>query len=188
MDKVKIVLTLVSIAIIASPFLVELIIYRDNLLGLVIPPQVQNLINGDKGNGSNGSQSGISNFQVPQPNGQPQYNPSTGAFVLPFNFTNPLTTQISINQLSADVISAQTNVPLGTVLINGPITVNPGQNAIINVSGILSPQEVNQLQSQYPQNGNLPISLANLNVDVGGVKIHLDQLSNVGSIPLKGGA
>lgn len=191
MDKVKIALTLISIAIIASPLLVELVIYRDNLLGLIIPPQVQSLMNGGKGNGSNGSQSqplsGISNFQVPQPVGQLQYNPTTGAFVLPFNFTNPLTTQISINQLSADITSAQNNAALGTVSINGPITLNPDQNAIINVTGTLSPQEVSQLQTQYQQNGSLPISLANLNVDVGGVKIHLDQLSDIGSIPIPGG-
>lgn len=189
MDKVKIALTLISIAIIASPLLVELVIYRDNLLGLILPPQIQNLVNGDKGSGSQSQQqTDLSQFQIPQPVGQPQYNPSTGAFALPFNFTNPLTTQISINQLSADITSAQDNTPLGTVSINGPITINPNQNAIINVTGNLSPQEVNQLQTQGQQSRSVPISLANLNVDVGGIKIHLDQLSDIGSIPIPGGA
>jgi hypothetical protein len=55
---------------------------------------------------------------------------------------------------------------------------------MINVTGILSPQQVSQLEAQYQQGGNLPISLSNLNVDVGGMIVHLDQLSDIGSIPL----
>lgn len=195
MDKVKIFLTLVSIAIVVGPLAGVALANKDNLLGVVIPPQFQSLMNGGNGSGDNGTAganydpqtAGIQSlpqFQLPQPVGQPQYDPSTGAFSYPFNFTNPLKTEISIDQLSADVISSQDNTTLGTLSINGPINIDPNQTAMINVTGILSPQQVSQLEAQYQQGGNLPISLSNLNVDVGGIKVHLDQLSDIGSIPL----
>jgi hypothetical protein len=195
MDKVKIALTLVSIAIVVGPLAGIALAYKDNLSGLVLPPQFESLMNGGNGSGGNGTAGAqygpqtagtqsLSQFQLPQPVGQPQYDPSTGAFSYPFNFTNPLTSEISIDQLSADVISSQNNEILGTLSINGPINIDPNQTAMINVTGILSPQEVSQLEAQYQQGGSLPISLANLNVDVGGIKVHLDQFSDIGSIPL----
>jgi len=44
MDKVKTALTLVSIAIIVGPIAGAVFLYRDNLLGLVVPPQVKSLL------------------------------------------------------------------------------------------------------------------------------------------------
>jgi preprotein translocase subunit SecD len=117
---------------------------------------------------------------LPQAVGQPQYNPATGAFSYPFNFTNPLSTQLSISQLSAEVVSGN-NVTLGNVSIN-PINIAPGASAIINATGTLSQNEVNQLEAQY-QSGSLNVSLENVNVDVGGISVHINQISNIGSIP-----
>ena len=186
MDKVKVALTLFSIVIIVAPVVVELFIYRDNLLGLVLPPQLQTLANA--GNSSNRSQSmqALPDFQLPQPVGQPQYDPNTGVFSYPFNFTNPLNTEISIDQLSAQVCGAN-NQTLGNISINQPIKIEAGANAIINVTGNLNQTLVNQLIKQY-NDGNLSnlgnlsdLSLNNVDVTVAGVAVHIDQI-DAGSI------
>ena len=43
MNKLKIALTLLTVAIMVGPFAYVAIAYRDNLIGLVLPPQFSNL-------------------------------------------------------------------------------------------------------------------------------------------------
>jgi len=185
-DRVKFALSILSVMIIVVPLVVEVYVYKDNLEGLVLPPQIKDLMNGGN-NGNSGSftnpqssaSSSLPNFQMPQPVGQPQYDPATGAFSYPFNFTNPLSTQLSLTQLSAQVVT-EDGTPIGNISIPQTISIAPGANAIIAVVGNLNTEEVNQLAAQY-QSGNLNIALNNVNVVVGGVSIHMDHI-DAGSI------
>ena len=181
MDKVKIALTILSILIVIGPLAGVAYVYRDNLLGLVVPPQIKSLING--GN-STGSQS-QPQFQTPQVVGQPQYNAQTGAVTVSFNFTNPLTNEVSIDNLSAEVQS-EAGAALGNISLNQPIQIAPGETSIINVSGILNQAAISQFEAQNPGVNGMNISLANLNVDVAGVNVHMDQVNNVGQLQLPG--
>ena len=191
MEKVKFILTIVSVAIIVVPMVVELYAYSSNPLGLIIPPQLQDLMSGQGSNNLSGSggllpqnsQSGQSqslpNFQMPKPAGQVQYNPTTGDFSVPFNFTNPLSAPLSVEQFSAQVVGAN-NAVLGNVSI-APVNVGAGANAIVTAAGSLNQSAVNTLESEY-QNGNLDVSLRNVNLNVGGVTVHIDQTSDIGQI------
>ncbi len=182
MDKVKVALTVLSIALIVIPIGVELFIYKDNLPGLVLPPMIQNQVspNNNSGNGTQVEEQSLPDFQPPQPVGEPQYNPNTGAFNYPFNFTNPLSTEISIDQLSATV-SGPNNQILGNISIIEPISIEPGANAIIDVTGNLNQDSVNQILALYSNSNLQDLSLNNVNVTVGGVNIHLDHV-DAGSI------
>jgi hypothetical protein len=175
MDKVKFALTMLSIAIVIVPIAGAVYIYRNNLEGLVLPPKFQNMINGAISGSKNPSS--LANLQLPQAIGSPQYNPATGTFNYPFKVTNPLPTQIQLNQFSADVVSSN-GTYLGNVGIQ-PITIASGANAIINVTGGLDQNTINQLAS----GGNLNVSLANVTVNIGGVTVHLSRISNIGSLP-----
>lgn len=172
--------------IIVVPLVAEVYVYKDNLEGLVLPPQIKDLMNGGNSKSSGSSTdpqssalSSLPNFQMPQPVGQPQYDPATGAFSYPFNFTNPLSTQLSLTQLSAQVVT-EDGTPIGNISIPQTINIAPGANSIITVVGNLNTEEVNQLAAQY-QSGNLNIALNNVNVVVGGVSIHMDHI-DAGSI------
>jgi hypothetical protein len=182
MDKVKIALTVLSILIVIGPLAGAAFVYRDNLLGLVVPPQVKSLVSGGD---STGSQS-QPEFQPPQLVGHPQYNAQTGAFTVSFNFTNPLTNEVSIDKLSAEVQSEEGGVSLGNISLNQPIQITPGETSTINVSGILSQAAISQFEAQNPGVNGINISLANLNVDVAGVTVHMDQVNNVGQLQLPG--
>jgi len=181
MNKVKIALALLSIAIVVGPLAGLFLVYRDNLIGLILPPQVKNILSGGGSSGSKLSQlsQDLSNFTSAQSGSHLQYNSATGAFSYPLNFTNPLTTQLSISQLSAEVVSGN-NVTLGNVSIQ-PINIDPGANAIINATGNLDQNEVKQLEAQY-QSGNLNVSLENVTMSVGGISVRINQINNVGSI------
>lgn len=125
------------------------------------------------------SSSLLPSVQLPQSSSQVQYDPATGAFNYPVNFTNPLDFQLSLDNLTAQVVGAN-NVTLGNVSIT-PVTIAPGATETVNVTGDLSQSAVNQLESEY-QNGNLNISLANVNLDVGGVNVHIPQINNIGQL------
>jgi len=182
MDKVKIALTVLSILIVIGPLVGAAFVYRDNLVGLVVPPQVKSLVSGGD---SIGSQS-QPQFQPPQLVGQPQYNAQTGAFTVSFNFTNPLTNEVSIDKLSAEVQSEEGGVSLGNISLGQPIQITPGETSIINVSGVLNQAAISQFEAQNPGVNGINISLENLNVDVAGVTVHMDQVNNVGQLPLPG--
>ena len=182
MDKVKIALTVLSILIVIGPLSGAAFVYRDNLVGLVVPPQVKSLVSGGD---STGSQS-QPQFQPPQLVGQPQYNAQTGAFTVSFNFTNPLTNEVSIDKLSAEVQSEEGGVSLGNISLSQPMQITPGETSIINVSGILNQNAISQFEAQNPGVNGINISLANLNVDVAGVTVHMDQVSDVGQVQLPG--
>jgi|SRR5208337_4868430 len=181
MNKVKIALTILSIVIVIGPLVGVAYVYRDNLLGLVVPPEVKSLVSGD----SSGSQS-QPEFQTPQLVGQPQYNAQTGAVTVSFNFTNPLTNGVSIDKLSAEVQSEEGGVSLGNISLSQPIQIASGETSTINVSGVLNQAAISQFEAQNPGVNGINISLENLNVDVAGVTVHMDQVNDVGQLQLPG--
>ena len=182
MNTVKIALTLLTIAITVGPLVYVVFIYRDNLVGLVLPPQFANLGQNLGQNMSDGnfslSQLNItgSDFQMPQLVSDPQYNPDTGEFSLSVNVTNPLTNELSIDQLSVQIQSKDNNALVGNISISQPINIQPGESSIINVTGIMPQDIFNQISGQ--NTGNIDVNniiLKNLDVVVGGVKIHFDE-------------
>jgi len=183
MNTVKIALTLLTIAITVGPLVYVVFIYRDNLVGLVLPPQFANLGQNLGQNMSNGNLSSSqfnitgSDFQMPQLVSAPQYNPDTGEFSLSLNVTNPLTNELSIDQLSVQIQSKDNNALVGNISIPQPINIQPGESSIINVTGIMPQDMFNQISGQ--NTGNIDVNniiLKNLDVDVGGVKIHIDEI------------
>jgi LEA14-like dessication related protein len=99
-----------------------------------------------------------------------------------------LSTPISLTQLSAEIVSTQNNVPLGNVSINQPINIDPGANTIVNLTGTLNQDTVNQLTSQISNGTNLSslnIALQNVNVDIDGITVHMNQIK-AGEIPSLG--
>jgi hypothetical protein len=178
MNTVKIALTLLTIAITVGPLVYVVFIYRDNLVGLVLPPQFANLGQNMSDGNFSLSQLNItgSDFQMPQLVSDPQYNPDTGEFSLSVNVTNPLTNELSIDQLSVQIQSKDNNALVGNISIPQPINIQPGESSIINVTGIMPQDMFNQISGQ--NTGNIDVNniiLKNLDVVVGGVKIHFDE-------------
>lgn len=180
MNKVKIFLVMLTIAITVLPIAVEIIVYRDNLLGLIVPPEIASMVNG--GGSSNNSLIN-SEFTLPQPVGEPQYNPETKTVSFTFNFTNPLNTPVTVNKLEAGIASHDDDVFLGNVSVSEPLTLAPGQTVDITVLGVLSDDAINYFKTHSKDQSSINIDITNLNVDVAGVKVHVDK-QNIGHIPI----
>jgi hypothetical protein len=202
MKKLKIFLTLLSVVIIVVPVAFEVLLYRDNLLGLIVPPEMINLFNalsrnGDGGNLLNSSDNGgslisdnsdissllSSGFEFPQLVGLPQYNPDTNTLSLTFNFTNPLETSIAVDKLEAGIVSHDGGVFLGNVSLAKPLRLEPGQTIDITVLDALSPEAINYFKTNVIGQNSINVDFVNLNVDVAGITVQVDR-QNIGNIPI----
>ena len=148
MKKLKILLILLTIAITLTPVTIEVLLYQDNLLDLIIPPEITNLVNSSSSNEKSIDGGGLLNpqFELPQPVGEPQYNPETKTISYTFNFTNPLQTPIELDKLQVGIVSHNEGVFLGNVTINKPLKLNPGQTVDITALGVLSDEAINYLK------------------------------------------
>jgi hypothetical protein len=179
MNKTKILLTLLSVMIIVLPLAVQVLAYQDNLIGLIIPPEIANMANGS----SNSSSIANLPFQPPQIVKEPEYNPETKTATFTFNFTNPLKTEMSVKTLEAGVKCHDHDVMLGNVSIGDSLTLIPGQSVEIQALGQLSDEAVNHFLTQHASSNNVNVDFSNLNVEFGGVQIQLDE-QNIGWIPI----
>jgi hypothetical protein len=189
MNKVKILLTLLTIAITVTPIVVEVLIYRDNLLGLIIPSEITDLITGDN-NSSNpiGNNNAVdrllnSDFDLPKPVGEPQYDPETRTLSATFSFTNPLQTPLSIDKVSSGIVSHADGFFIGNMTIDEPIRLDPGQTADIAVTAILSDDAIDYLKDKAEGQDSINVDLIDLNVDLAGIQVQLDK-QNIGSITI----
>jgi hypothetical protein len=192
MNKVRLCLTVLTIAIMVAPLLVELALYRDNLMGLIIPPEISDIMNG--GGNSNGGNSAADNgggfinsdFEMPQQVGEPQYDPSTKTVSFTFSFTDPLDNPVTVDTFQAGIVSRNDGVFLGNITIDKPVTLVPGESVDITALGILSDDAINYFKAHAENQQPINIDLTNLNVDVGGIIVQLDK-QNLGEITIPPG-
>jgi len=187
MKKLKLILLFLTIAITITPIVIEVLLYRDNLLDLIIPPEIANIINNQSNNsnekGINGNNLLNPEFELPKPVGDPQYNPETKTVSYTFNFTNPLQTPLEIDELQAGLVSHNDGFFLGNITINKPLKLDPGQTVDITALGILSDDAINYLKSQSATQNSINLDFVNLNVDLSGIQLQLDK-QNIGNIPI----
>jgi hypothetical protein len=191
MNKVRLCLTVLTIAIMVAPLLVELALYRDNLMGLIIPPEISDIMNG--GGNSNGGNSAADNggfinsdFEMPQQVGEPQYDPATKTVSFTFSFTDPLDNPVTVDTFQAGIVSHNDGVFLGNITIDKPVTLVPGETVDITALGILSDDAINYFKEHAANQQPINIDLTNLNVDVGGIIVELDK-QNLGEITIPPG-
>ncbi|MGD6852147.1 MAG: hypothetical protein ACQCN6_08825 [Candidatus Bathyarchaeia archaeon] len=179
---VKIALSVLTIVLTVGPLLGVVCLYRDNLLGLVLP-SFQNTAENSITNSdiSNLDFTALESMEPIKPLGEPTYDQSTGDFSYPLNFTNPLPQELSLDNLSADIKTGNGEL-LGTISIPDAIHVSPGQSAVIDINGNIDQAALEAYREQYGDSAE--ISVENLIVTVGGISLHLDEIPGLGSIQL----
>jgi|WetSurMetagenome_2_1015567.scaffolds.fasta_scaffold195826_1 hypothetical protein len=197
--KLKWILRLITVCCIVTPLVVVAAINSNNLLGLVVPPQVEKLINNANSIGSsNGVQSNGNNdinstllqlgvnpdkLQAPQIE-QLTYNNETGIADLIISFANPMeNTALDVKQFSVDVADSK-GTPLFTIQLDKAIDIGAGQTGDISLSGNALNDNAkvimgNLINGNNTQSLNIDnFKLSNLNADVGGISIHVENVDS----------
>ena len=192
MNKLKWILRTITICCAILPLLFTVLAYQDDLIGLIVPPQITALISGN----DQAIQEILPDFSKMGNvettfNDDFQFNPEDGTYGLSINLTSPLDTPVTFDSLSLTVTDENGTI-LGTINLGNPVTLVPGKNSTIPIEGALSQELITLLQNNgidptdpdfNPENMEEigldinNIHLTNVNIDIGGIQIHLDEFN-----------
>lgn len=169
-----------------APVGAVVVLYRDDLSGLVIPPQIQEIMAGNSSLfGDGGGQDGEHSLGPITPTFvSAQINPETRTFTVNVNVANNLDYNLTLNMFNATVESSQNKMELATITLASPVVIYAGSAATVTVTGAWTPAAESYLISNYADATSINVELINTTIDVNGVTIQLTQAIEVGEIPL----
>ncbi|MDR2203212.1 MAG: hypothetical protein LBE76_02715 [Nitrososphaerota archaeon] len=175
MSKIKLFLTILSILIAVMPISIQAIRYHDNLVGLVMPPSIEQLFSGgieDLEAVDAIDFAGMS-LQLPILQGEPILFQNRTVHLI-YTFTNPFDTNLTINSMDADVICVDHHFILGTVLIE-PVTLAPKQTLNLYVTCIFSTQAIAHIATEHKGQDSITTVFKDYTVELQGIEIHMEQ-------------
>lgn len=179
MNKVRLALTLITVAITVGPILGVVLAYQNNLPGLIIPDKIDQIMSGL---GSTNPQNIIQPGQAGTPD--VQFDPASRTFTASFPFKNPLPVDTTIDSISGPIECDEHHFVLGDVSLKNPVSVKAGATATATVTGTWTDAAVNHFQTAHQGETSVKISIVNPTIIVGGMTIKSSQPISIGAIPL----
>jgi hypothetical protein len=176
LDKVRLALILITLAITLGPIGGIVALNLNNPLALVIPPNLSEILRGSFF--TNGSP------QLPTPGGA-QYDAASRTVSLTFNFKNFFKFDMKINSMTADVECAFDNFPLGKATLKNPVTVRAGETTLITIACTWTDAAINHFQTQPVHSGQqeTDVNLVGLVIDMDGMTIQMSEPVRVAHVP-----
>jgi hypothetical protein len=175
MQKIRLLLTLITLATIVGPIAGILLVYQNNLLGLVIPPEVNKIMNGTFVTG---------NPLEPPVFVDSQYNVTSQTVALTFRFTNPFNFDLTINSMSADIQCDAHNFPLGHATLNNPVNIRASETATITVLGTWTQDAINHFQTAHAGAQSIDVELVGLTINVNGINVQTNEHIKISNVPI----
>ena len=179
LDKVRLILTVITIAINVLPIAGVLLMYRDNLLGLVVPPEINTVINDVVTPGKPVEES-LVNFTFEGS----QYDAESRRVTAEFAITNPLNVDLAVNSMSADVLCTEHGFSIGHGGISNPVDIGAGETATIGIEGTWTEEAINHFKTFHSGAENIDIGLTGLSIDVNGIVVETDELVEFPNFPI----
>ena len=185
MDKVRLALVLLTIAITVGPILGMVLVYRDNLLGLVVPPEINQVID-DLGSGSqNGNLPGESgNGILPEGPTDFQYDAASRTFTASFQFKNPFPLDVTLKSVSGTAVCDEHGFSLGTVALKSIVNMKAGETVTVPIQGKWTEDAVNHFQTQHQGEKSVKVSLVDATINAGGMTVQIPDRISIGEVPL----
>jgi hypothetical protein len=171
MDKVRLLLTLITIAIIVVPIVGMLLAYQGNLLELFIPPEINEIADDLMGGGgTNGS-----GLEPPTMVGEPEYNEATQTYSATFQFKNSLPANLTIKSLSGNIECYEHGFTLGNASLSKPVSIDAGETGTLTVLGTWTDEAINHFQDEHGDEEFVDVVLVDMAVDISGIQLQMDQ-------------
>jgi hypothetical protein len=171
MDKIKLILTLITIAITVVPIVGVLLTYQDNLVGLFVPPEINEIADKFSGGGGGGGSDGP---QV-EPVGTPEIDPVSGTIRQSIEFKNTFPIDITLKSMSGNVQCVEHGFDLGVTSIEDPVSIPVGETRTVTLLVNWTDGAEGHLKSLHATEENVEVTLVNVGVDISGIQISLDQ-------------
>jgi len=181
-DKLRLFLVLLTIGIVTGPIVGVVYVYRDNLPGLLITPELRSIVGGGS---DNDSLPGLTDrpLELPQYAGS-QYDPASRTVNFSFSFTNPLSVGLTLNSMSANVSCTLHGYPLGEAALASPVQLGPDETALIPLSATWTQDAVNHLAAEHAEASTISVDLTDISVNIGGISVSLNQKITIPDVPL----
>lgn len=171
MNKIRLLLTVITIAIVVIPLVGMLLAYQNNLLGLFVPPEINQIADDlTGGNGNNGS-----GMEPPTMVGEPQYDAASRTFSVTFQYKNSFPVGITIKSLSGDIECVEHRFPLGNASLSKSVSIDAGETGTMTVLGTWTNEAINHFHTAHAGEENVDVVLVNMTVDISGIQLQFDQ-------------
>jgi hypothetical protein len=168
MDKIKLILTLITIVITVVPIVGVLLSNQGNLEGLFIPPEINEIA--DKFSGAEGSDGP----QVEKV-GPPEYDAASRTIRQTLEFKNTFPLDITLKSMSSDVQCVEHGVDLGASRIEEPVNIPMGETRTVTLLITWTEDAVSHFRTEHHSEENVEVVLVNVGVDISGIQLKLDQ-------------
>jgi uncharacterized protein YneF (UPF0154 family) len=207
-EKVRLALVLITIAITVGPILGMVLVYRDNLSGLVVPPEINEMMNSLQGNPSEpGNDNAISPWEsifsggaipeniseiIPEMPGPEdvQYDPVTRTFTASFQMKNPMQVDMTLNSISGTVECDEHHFPIGPIQLKNPVTLKPGETGTVAITGRWTEKAIAHLGAEHPGQQAIQSSLVDAVISYSALGMtgtyQSSEPISLGEIPLTG--
>ncbi len=175
MDKVRVALILVTVAISLGPILGALVIYGGNLRGLVLPPNLSKILSGSAFTGGS--------IQPPTYAGS-DYDNASRTMTLKFDFTNPFKFDMTLTSMTADVQCAFDGFALGKASLKTPVHLPTGGTAQLTIVGTWTEAAVNHFLTAHAGQTETDVNLVGLVIDMDGITVQMNQPIRVSHVQI----
>jgi hypothetical protein len=170
MDKIRLILTVITIAIVVIPIVGTLLAYQGNLLGLIIPPEINEIADDFMGgDGDNGS-----GMEPPTMVGEPQYDEASHTISVTFQYKNSFPIDITIKSLSGNIDCEEHHFTLGTASLSEPVSIDAGETGTMTVLCTWTDEGMGHFENEHEDEELVDVVLVDFAVDISGIQIQMD--------------
>ena len=173
MDKIKLILTLITITITVVPIVGVLLAYQDNLVGLFVPPEIDEIA--DKLGGGGGDGGGGSDGPPVEPVGPPEYDPGSHTIRQSIEFENTFPLDITLKSMSGDVQCVEHGFDVGVASLEDSVSIPVGETGIVTLMVTFTDEGIDHFKAEHVGEETVEVVLVNVGVDISGIQIGLDQ-------------
>ena len=209
MQTLGIILVLISVGTMVGPIAAVAAMYSNNLEGLVITPQIKDIMNGNStlipiDSGSNNNNNNNNNYNNDQNNytdNNSENSNNGNEFMSPVlvssqidsaartvtvvvNVTNPLGYDLTVNSFNSTIVCSQDNYQIGTIRLANPIMIPAAQTAQVTITGYWTQDAENHVLTIHSGATSIAVNLVDTTIDVNGIVIESPAPISAGSIPI----
>ena len=166
MRVLSVFFVLLNVITLVGPVLGVVLAYQDNLKGMVIPPQVENMVSGSMLTGGK--------FELPQfVSATPDLAGRT--ITLVFEFTNPFNYDLMVKSISANIECSLHGFTLGNASLVQPTKIPAGETVELIILASWTEEAETHFQTAHPGATNIDAKVVGLKVNVNDITVESDE-------------
>jgi hypothetical protein len=185
MNALGALLIILNVATILGPIAGVAVVYQSNLNEMVIPPQIQEIINGGESSSNTSKFSLFTDTAVELPQFVSASADTTARSVsILLSFTNPFGFTLHLNSVDADIVCVEHNFELGHASLQQPISLTAEQTSEMTIVCQWTLEAENHFLSDHPGESGIDVNVVNLAINVNGISIKSTEPYFIPNLPI----